>query len=138
MQKKIPSSKKIGLFRPFFSQKGRKTPKLGLAVVRARAKKSFEGKGAKTSDLRHCPYAEEEDQSFHTFPTSDLFFLLISGLLVYRQKRSQKSSELKISDLVKCGNNKKELHRHIYDESIPHQRNVTIKAQACNCILSNC
>jgi len=30
--------------------------------------------------LRH--YAEEEDQSFRTFLTSDLFFLLISGLLV--------------------------------------------------------
>ncbi len=41
-EKKL-SWKKIGLFRPFFSQKGRKTPKLGLAVVRARAKKSSEG-----------------------------------------------------------------------------------------------
>ena len=36
--------------------------------------------------LRHCPYAEEEDQSFWTFRTSDLFFLLISGMLVYWQK----------------------------------------------------
>ena len=44
--------------------------------------------------LRHCPYAEEEDQSFRTFRTSDLFFLLISGLLIGRNE-AKKTSDLK-------------------------------------------
>ena len=51
-------------------------------------------------DFRHCLYAEEEDQSFRTFPTSDLFFLSYFWAACM-QKRSQKSSDLKISDLVK-------------------------------------
>ncbi len=49
-------------------------------------KVSVEADTGQLREVRHCPYAEEEDQSFRTFLTSDLFFLLISGLLVYMQK----------------------------------------------------
>jgi len=42
----------------------------------------------------HRPYAEAEDQSFRTFPTSDLFFLLISGLLIGRNE-AKKTLDLK-------------------------------------------
>ena len=38
----------------------------------------------------HCPYAEEEDQSFRTFPTSDLFFFLFLGCLSIGRKEAKK------------------------------------------------
>ena len=45
--------------------------------------------------LRHCPYAEEEDQSFRTFPMSDLFFSLFLGCLSIGRNEAKKTSDLK-------------------------------------------
>ncbi len=52
MQKKTSELEKDRTFPTLFSQKGWKTPKLGLAVVRAHAKKSPGVNFAKTSDLK--------------------------------------------------------------------------------------
>ncbi len=47
---------------------------------------------SRTHGLRHCPYAEKLFWTFWTLPTSEVFFLHISTQVVWRQKRSKKSS----------------------------------------------